>query len=267
MQVTFHDWLHAVQRAVESMRQEVEQVYLIGYSTGAALSVLHAADDPSIAGIVMLSPAIRIKTQLSLLLKWRTLIKWLNKNKPWLCREEEIDYTKYLSVAVNAVTQVADLTDVVANVRQQLACPLFMSLSREDETISSRHAIDFFARMQHADSEMLLYSASKPTFADKRIELRDTREFKTQIRHLSHVSIPISPSNPHYGQDGDYLNATNCSAENVVYGAYNRVIVDTFELLHRFGAVREKRKELTFNPDFDYLAQRIAEFIATQHSA
>ena len=266
LHVVYQDWIQAVQLGIESLSQEVENIYLIGYSTGAALSIYHALQDDRIKGIVLLAPAIKIKTPVQALLKYRTLLHWVSKQKPWLYREKEIDYVKYLSVPINAVTQVAHLTSKLSQLikKQTLTCPQFMSLSYEDETISSRSAIQFFSKTPHPDNQLLLYSATELPFKDPRIQIRPTQGYDTQILHFSHVSLPFSSNNPHYGKNGDYVNASNGNAENIIYGAYNRLEVDTYHFLHKIGAMKEKRRELTYNPDFDYLAERIARFITVK---
>lgn len=263
LQISYQDWIRAVQRGVDSLRQEVDQLFLIGYSTGAALSILHALQDEHIAGIILIAPAIKIKTPTSVILKWRTLTKWLRKKNQWLCRENEIDYAKYLSVSVNAVTQVSMLTDVISQVSKQqtLTCPLLMALSNEDETISSRHAIDFFNRMPHQDNQLLLYTSETNTPTDPRIQTRSILELHSCIKNFSHVSLPFAPYNQHYGEEGDFANATNSTAKDIIYGAYNRIEVDAFNFLYKLGMTKEKRRELTYNPDFDYLAETIGGFI------
>ncbi|VVC76241.1 Thermostable monoacylglycerol lipase [Aquicella siphonis] len=145
--ISYHDWVKAVRYGVESLRQEVDQIFLAGYSTGASLSVYQALQDNQISGVILLAPAIRIKAPVSIVVAWHYLKKWLGyEPNPWLFKEEENDYAKYLSIAFNPVTQVASLTHVLKELggRQPPVCPIFMAVSREDETISSHKAINFF---------------------------------------------------------------------------------------------------------------------------
>lgn len=263
MHIKYQDWITVVHEAIAALKQETGKVTLVGYSTGAALSVYEALFDQDIASLVLLSPAIKVKVPVNVVVTWHTLTSVFSKQKGWLCKEEEIDYAKYLSVPFNAVHQVNALTDVVREQRKKtgLTTPIFMVISREDETISSHHAIAFFESLPNPLNRMLLYSARDHRYPDKRITTR-LAHYPTQgINHLSHTSIPFSPNNPHYGQHGDYLAASHPHHEEVLFGAYNRIEVDLFNLLYNLGLTAHKRRELTYNPDFDYMMRHITKFI------
>jgi hypothetical protein len=190
-------------------------------------------------------------------------MKWLSDNKQWLYKDEEVDYTKYLSIGFNPVNQVALLTDVIKELREQhpLNTPVFMSLSREDETICSDGAINFFSALPNENNKMLLYTSFEHRYQDPRIITRLTSYPEKRIHHFSHVSIPFAPDNPHYGENGDYIHASRADANDYVYGAYNHIEERFYNFLHDFRLIKYKRRELTFNPDFDYMADKIVQFI------
>ncbi len=263
LHVSYHDWLQAVRYGVESMRQEVDYLYLIGYSTGAALSVYQAMQDTSIAGMILLSPAIRIKTPVHIVVGWHYLVKWITKNnEPWIYNKEEIDYTKYKSIAFNPVNQVNKLTQVLYELGQHrhLNTPMLMIVSREDETISSHRALNFFSGFATPDSQLLLYTSLEHRYPDPRILTRLSRYPDLHINHLSHMSIPFAPTNAHYGQQGDYPRASR-PADHICYGAYNVIEENTYRMLRGMKAVKFLRQELTYNPDFDFMAEKITAFI------
>lgn len=262
LSVTYHDWIKAVCYGVDSLSKEVEQIYLAGYSTGAALSVHAALQSSNISGVILIAPAIRIKVPSSLIVTWRYLKRWLHiNNNQWIYKTNEIDYAKYLSIPFNAVKQVTQLTDVIKDLRQQhtLACPMFMTLSREDETISSEKAMHFFSGLHHARSRLLLYTNTHPSLSDKRISIRPTQYPDLKIRHFSHVSLPFAPNNAHYGQHGDYLFASH--NHDSIYGAYSHAEYKLYNRLHQLGFMKNQYRQLTYNPDFHYMAEQITKFI------
>jgi len=263
LNISYHTWIQAVRYGIETLKQEVEQIYLVGYSTGATLSVYHALQDSQINGIVLLAPAIRIKAPVNIIAGWQYLMRWLSENRQWMYRQEEVDYTKYLSIGFNPVNQVAQLTDVIKELREQhqLECPVFMALSREDETISSDNAIDFFSSLPNQESKLLLYTSFAHRYPDRRIITRETVNPELQIKHFSHVSIPFAPDNPHYGKNGDYAFASHMNTKDFIYGAYNHVEERFFNLLYQLQLIKCRRRELTFNPDFDFMAENINKFI------
>ncbi|MBX3709749.1 MAG: alpha/beta fold hydrolase [Gammaproteobacteria bacterium] len=265
LSVSYQNWIQALHYGVESLRKEVDQLYLIGYSTGAALSVYQALQDPKISGIILLAPAIRIKAPIHIIVGWHYLKKWLrhNDNNQWLHTENEVDYSKYLSIAFHPIAQVELLIHTLKKLKQNrsIDCPVFMAVSREDETISSHRAIDFFTNLPSPDNKLLLYTSIDRAYPDPRILTRITHYPDLHINHFSHVSIPFAPDNPHYGQNGDYEYASCSHLNNCTYGAYNPIEVDAYDLLHKFKLIKNKRRQLTYNPDFDFTASQIVKFI------
>lgn len=262
--ISYQDWMQAVKYGIESFKNEVDQLFLIGYSTGAALAVAHALQNPDIAGLVLLSPAIQIKAPVNIVVGWHSLKKRLgNHETHWVVADHETDYAKYQSISFNAVAQVSKLTRALRKQKAsyQLKTPICMIISKEDETISSHRAIDFFCGLHHSASRMLLYSAYENNYPDKRISTRLSYYPDLKIKHFSHIAIPFAPDNIHYGKVGDYLNSSRPGTTHYWYGAYNRLEVDVYNTLHKLGIIQYKRRELTFNPDFDYMASKIDEFI------
>lgn len=263
LHITYHDWIQAVRYGIESLKREVDEIHLVGYSTGAALSVYHALTDENIRSIILLAPAIKIKDPVDTMFNWHTLVQVLAKSRQWIYKEEEIDYAKYCSISFNAVMQVSELTSVISDLHKQqaLQCPLFVVVSREDQTISSNTAVDFFHRTHHPDSRLLLYSAWDHRYPDARIIARKTDYANLRIQHFSHVAIPFSPDNTHYGQQGDFTLASRTQNENCIYGAYNPIEIKVCNLLSKLGLIKFKRQELSYNPDFDFMAAQIKQFV------
>lgn len=261
--ISYQDWIQTVKYGIESLRREVHQVILIGYSTGATLSIYHALQDADISGVVLLAPAIKIKAPVNVMVKWQKLFHHLRINKEWIYNDHEVDYVKYQSIAINPVIQIAKLTQTIDHLflTHSLSCPVFMAVSNEDETISSYHAVKLFSRLSHPNSELLLYTVNERTQSDPRIMLRKTSYPELNIRHFSHVSLPYSPTNLHYGPQGDYIHASHVNSRDFIYGAYNAIEEKYYRLLHRLGLIKYPRRELTYNPDFDFMTKRIVQFI------
>lgn len=263
LHISYHDWIQAVRYGLDTLREKVDHIFLVGYSTGAALSVYHALQDARIEGLVLLAPAIKIKAPVDTIFSWRQMVKWIARNRQWIYQEEEIDYAKYRSIAFNPVTQVNNLTEVIDELHRhrRLNCPVLMIVSREDETISSHTAVDFFTTLPNEENKLLLYTAFDRRYPDTRISPRLTHYPDLNINHFSHVAIPFAPDNAHYGQHGDFMYASKINEPEFIYGAYNRIEENSFQLLYKLGLVKHKRMQLTYNPDFDYMANTISQFI------
>lgn len=263
LHVTYHDWINAVRYAVNGFKQEVDRLFLVGYSTGAALSIYEAIQDSEVTGIVLLSPAIKIKMPIDLIMGWRRFVKWLRNKHKWAYIEDEIDYAKYHSIAFNPVEQVHKLTHVVAELNQQhrITTPLMMVTSEDDETISSDAVVEFFAGTQNTKNKLIYYTANHNRFDDDRIIYRQSHFEKLHINNFSHVCIPFAPTNYYYGENGTYQNAAHPNTKEYVYGGYNRLESKATGFLQETGLLKRTRRELTYNPDFDFMAQEIVKFV------
>ena len=83
----------------------------------------------------------------------------------------------------------------------------------------------------------------------------------SNINHLSHIALPFSPNNRHYGNQGDHPYASRRDSYKTDYGAYSRIEEDVYHLLFNLGLVKRKKYALTYNPDFDFMATSIINFI------
>jgi esterase/lipase len=271
LSISQQDWIKAAKYGMDNLGKEVEHLYLLGFSTGAALAAYHALQNKNIAGIILLAPAIQIKVPMNYLVIWRYLKKYLHLNhNQWIYKKNEIDYAKYISIPFNAVNQVAALTKEIKILRQDhsLDCPIFMAVSQEDETISAAQAIDFFSSFHHKISKLILYAADTNAYANKlkgdsdsRIVMRSTHYPTLNIREFSHVSLPFRPNNPHYGQHGNYEYASHIHNKGFIYGAYQPIKFDIRAKLQQLKLINDSWRTLTYNPDFDYLAAEIKNFI------
>lgn len=262
LQVSYEDWIEAVRYGIDSFKQKVDHVLLMGYSTGGTLSIYHALQDQAIKAMILLAPAIKIKAPMKTLYRLEQILKLMNHDHNWFYQEKEIDYTKYRSVAIQAVIELFLLTKLIAALQKksQLTCPLLMVLSQNDETISSKAAAKWFSKLHHPLSRLLSYTAKPSQSLDPRILFRHAQYPDLNIKNISHLAIPFSPNNPHYGKNGDYFKTFGQHSDNL-YGAYNRVEAQAYALFYQLGLSKQEKRELTFNPDFDFMSQSIINFI------
>lgn len=261
MHITYHEWLNTMRYAIQSLSNVTEKIVLVGYSTGAILSLYHALNHQNIAGLILIAPAIQIKFPTNYLITGLSYVTQHNKPTWWLKKEVEIDYTKYRSIPFNAVYQLTELVKECA-LSTPLACPMYMVASKNDETISTSAAIQLFRQNTHEKSRLLLYSTTPSQQADSRILERNAYFPEQSIDHFSHRSLLFSATNPHYGTAGDYPRASH-PMSGIRYGAYVGILGQYYHLLHHLHLTSEIRQELTYNPDFDFLSQMLIEFVQT----
>ena len=264
LQVTYEDWLQSLYYGVTSLTKVVEKIILIGFSTGAVLSAIHTLLRPEkIAGIVMLSPAIKINSFFDFATNWHKVFSWLIPRAKWMSAREENDYVKYSSTTYNAAYQVYRLTRTLKKMSQTtpLTCPVFMGLSYEDKIVSSLAAIQYFLSLPSPHNQMILYASKQLNYKDKRIILRSGAYPEWHIKNFCHISIPIAPDNIHYGMNGDYPLASHVNRDNnIIYEALDIPTKKFYDLLYKLNLTSYQHQRLTFNPDFDFLSQKIKEF-------
>lgn len=259
MRVTYRDWIQVVEYGIMSLSKQVEKIVIVGYSTGATLALYHAMKHRNITGIILIAPAIRVKFPIDPLIHLLPYLTFTKASTLWLKKENEIDYAKYRSIPYHAVCQISELTKGFLS-KAQLTCPMYVVVSRDDETISTDAAISLFNENQHQNSKCLIYTTHPKEQTDIRIIEHNSCLPKQHIDHFSHRSLPFSPTNSHYGMTGDYSRASHRESGKR-YGAYISFLGQYYDLLHRLHLSSDIRQELTYNPDFDFMSGELISFV------
>jgi alpha-beta hydrolase superfamily lysophospholipase len=152
--VNHKDWMAAVRMGMRHLSQTTKDgqpVYIVGFSTGAALAVeyslsrLLGEQSPTPAGLVLLSPAIGV-SPLAAFASWQLRLASLPgmEKLAWTDILPEYDPYKYNSFTVNAGDQIYQLTQRIASQLDQLGAetgvpgvpPILAFQSVADATVS-----------------------------------------------------------------------------------------------------------------------------------
>jgi len=260
LNTTYAEWLQAVHYGVATLKQDVEKIFLVGFSTGGSLAVHHALQNHNIAGLILLAPAFKINSPVTFLSKWiRVLNGW--ERARWFYISEEFDPVKYQSVPFNAIYQVYQLgKEIQKTGLEKLSLPLWMSLSYEDKLVCARSSIKYFKRTTHPLNRAIIYSDKSLKFSDPRILMRNSCYPDLNILNFCHITLPVSPDNPHYGKDGDYLLASHLE-KNIKYGAFDKRDIIVNNTLRRWGLTSLQYQRLTLNPDFEFMKNQMGDFL------
>jgi len=177
--LTWQDMAAAVRLAIRHLEQQNEglPIYVIGYSTGAALAVNYALaslDDetlPRIERMVFLSPAIGVAS-VAVLAVWQARLGHLLglEKLAWNAILPEYDPYKYGSFAVNAGNVVYQLTN---QIQQQLAVlgkvgklqgipPILAFSSIVDATVSTPALVsNLFQQLPAGQHELVLFGINR----------------------------------------------------------------------------------------------------------
>lgn len=266
LRVDYHQWVKTVNFGYNKLAEDVEKIFIVGNSTGANLALYQAMhDNKKISGMVLLSPAFKIHSPLAPIAYLPTYLPW--KRAAWLHQNanETIDYAKYRSIPFDAVYQVHQLSLKIKESHRHdvVACPLFFALSANDIIVTPQTTLNFFKAHLNPKSRLVLYTASLNPPTDPRMIIRQSVYPALRIRHFSHISIPISPENPHYGKNGDFAFASHVDnkANPIIYGEFNALQINLNHFLFSYHLAPVLYERLTFNPDFYNLMDMMDRFI------
>jgi len=262
LNVRYQDWLQTVSYGVHSLAKEVSDVYLVGFSTGASLALYQSLQYKNlIKGVIGLSPAIKIRSAFDFMSHWYRWFLWCSPRAAWLHQDsqETIDAVKYRSVPFNAIYQVFLLAKAIQHYRSDI--PLFFGLSRDDETVCSQTAIQFFKSLSNAKNKMLIYAPTPEKQMDSRIITKNCYLPDQHILNFSHSCIPISPDNVYYGRAGEYFYASKAGTPATLFGNFTPLHQKFYQMLYQMHLTPVQHARLTYNPDFLQLTKHIIDFI------
>ena len=262
LNTNYAEWIQTVRYGIATLKSEVEKIFLIGHSTGALLSLYHAAEDSSINGVAAIAPAIKINSAFDFVANWHHILSWAWERAKWFYIAEESDYTKYISIPYNAIYQVYHLAKIIKKIPEEkfANCPIFMVSTYEDRIVCSKASMAYFKKNKNPANHLLLYAGKKLREKDPRITVRSSFYPELGIKNFSHVSLPIAPTNPHYGEQGDYALASHINKNKFIYGAQNKIETWIYDFLYHSKLIKFQHHRLTFNPDFNHLMDEIETF-------
>ena len=161
LEVRREDWYRTFEYGVDSFADQVDSLFVVGYSNGSALALKYAdqnRDANNINGLILLSPGLETRDRRAFLSPWlKIFLPWINKN-------EDVDAVKYESFPTNAAAEFYHLTRELDSARiEPLQLPILMVVSGDDTTINNQATVDFFcSSIAVAGRKMIWYRSSIP---------------------------------------------------------------------------------------------------------
>jgi esterase/lipase len=209
LDVRWEEWAKTVAYGTQCLAEEVEDVYLAGFSAGAALSLYQAAKDKRVRGLFLFSPALEISGRA----RWSYLHRlgsWLLPRSAWLNVMPDQDCYKYESFCLNAVAQMWRLTQALP--QSELNVPVFVVASADDATVISSATLHFLHSVKHSLRKTLWYAAVDPKQAN--VEWVKSALPEKRILSSAHTAVVIPPDDAHYGEMGEYVNCQHYFAQD-----------------------------------------------------
>ena len=268
LEVNWREWAKTLTYGTDKLAEEVDEVYLAGYSIGGALSVYQSLRDSRVRGLFLFAPALKI-TRWAALANLHKMYSWLIPSGKWVDIKPDQDIYKYESFTKNAAAQAYALTrNLSAQLRvHELDIPIFTVASADDITVKTSAIMEFMARAFHPSSKLVLYTTEPgkfpPGIPAKKLEWVNSAVPGQKILSSAHTAIVIPPEDTHYGAAGEYSNCVHYYPDDM--GKYAACIRNPSEDFQ--GEITGKNlaagilRRLMYNPNFDALKVSMRRFI------
>jgi esterase/lipase len=258
LKMPWREWAKTVAYGTDCLAAEVDEVYLAGFSAGAALSVLQASHDERVRGLFLFSPAFEIDPRA----KWANVHKlysWLIRKEAWVSRMQDRDLYKYESFCKNAAAQMHALTRALP--QGDVSIPVFAVASADDVTVNSAATLRFMQRARHPRSKLVWYATEKTE--QPNVEWVNSAVPEKRILSSAHTAIVMPPEDEHYGVAGGYENCLHyLPHDKEGYKACRARQAEVWQ-----GEVHERNlkhglvRRLMFNPHYAEMEMSMKKFI------
>lgn len=144
----WEDWLASARRGYQILEQLVERVVMVGFSTGGALSLMLAAEQPdTLAGLCVVSVPLRFRNRnlifVPLIHGANRLTSWLPSFEgiiPFRPNESEHPHINYRNMPVRSLYELRLLVDRVEKRLKDVTCPVLVMQGDEDQVVDPKSA-------------------------------------------------------------------------------------------------------------------------------
>ncbi len=155
------DWLASVEDGYHMLSSQVSRMFMIGLSTGGALSLIMARDFPVSGVIVMSTPTQFPDKRVRQLRPFVPLVSkvWRfagqNGESDWHDKEAERSNVHYPVFPLRATAELNDLLDKMRDTLDRVTVPALLIYSRGDGTIAPESGQEMLDGLGSTDKELL----------------------------------------------------------------------------------------------------------------
>ena len=156
------EWLGSVRRGFEIISAFADKVCLVGFSTGGALALRLAAEQPeNLAGVVVVSVPIKFRNRnlifvsvihgINKLTKWMTSLEGL---MPFRLNESEHPDINYRHIPMRGLFELRRLVDNMKRRLGDVTCPVAVIQGTEDQIIDPKSADIILKKVASTDASL-----------------------------------------------------------------------------------------------------------------
>jgi esterase/lipase len=268
LDIRWREWARAVAYGADRLAEEVDEIYLAGFSAGGTLSVYQSLCDTRVRGLFLFSPAFKVSARAAHANLHR-LYSWLVPSAKWASIRPDKSLYKYESFPKNAAAQMHALIKRLDSLlrESEVSIPVFAAASEDDMTANTSATLEFMAHARHPSSKLVLYTTDTgkqpPGIPAEKLELVDSVVPEQNILSSAHTAVVLPPDDPYFGAAGEYSNSVHYYPDYPEkYQACNHNHGKIFqgeitEANLKAGTVRR----LMYNPNFAALKVSMKRFI------
>ncbi|MFS1702772.1 alpha/beta hydrolase [Alteromonas sp. AMM-1] len=256
LNATYQLWQHTVDVQVDAFAQNVDTLYLGGFSTGANLVTVTASKRNDVAGLLLFSPAMLPRFFVTRFAPWFTGIT------PWPNVEPEDNPARYNSIAMQGFAAYQGSVNAVQKVfaTHILQLPYFAVLAEGDSVVDVKGvALQLAEHVDHPQN-MLVWMGS-PQNAPLSAYVQPFPLEQQRILAASHMSMLFSSHNALYGPNGSVRICDNGQPADIEKQCHD-ALPDAL-WYGPWGQEGDGRivTRLTFNPYFDDMMMQLHAFL------
>jgi esterase/lipase len=197
---SWQDWLASVRRGYEIMSHVTSDVLLVGFATGASLSLhLAASRPPGLVGVVSISAPLSFRPRS---VAFATLIHGLNKLsewayvqdgvKPFLPRDPEHPDIDYRNMPARGLVELRRAADELNRCLPQVACPVTIIQGTDDPIVDPSSARLIHDRIGSKEKALHMIPSQRHGILHE--DIAGTQELVLSL--ISTLATPLAQSSP-----------------------------------------------------------------------
>ncbi len=152
---TWKDWLDTAEEALKELMQQYSRVFVLGESMGGLLTMHLAVKYPSLLGIMVFAPAVKIHNL------WLSKLIWpfkshLRKGKP----KDSIPQQSYSVFPLKAAASLYDFQRIVRKELNKVKVPALIFQGKLDDTVDPLGAVYAYENLGTSDKDFIFLEES-----------------------------------------------------------------------------------------------------------
>ncbi|MCI0733590.1 MAG: alpha/beta fold hydrolase [Methylococcaceae bacterium] len=159
----WEDWYDSVLRAYSILQQYADQIHVVGFSTGGALALRLASDQPdSLTGVSAISVPIKFRDPkmmfVPLVHGTNKLVRWISSYegvKPFLQNKPEHPTVNYQNIPIRGLYELRRLIAELETRLGDVHCPVLLIQANKDPTVDPKSADIILRKLGSPIKELL----------------------------------------------------------------------------------------------------------------